>query len=761
MFRQAILVMIGLGVAVAPVSAEPRRVTRAAGPIEIDGRLDEAAWSSATAFDLGYETGPGDNTPATVETTCYLTYDDRHVYLGCRAADPDPARIRARLSDRDRAFQDDFVGMVLDTFNDERQAYEFLVNPFGVQMDLTFDDVNGNEDESWDAIWDSAGRITETGYEVEIAVPFSSLRFQRGREEQVWGVDMLRVFPRDYRYRLALNPLGRDVSCYLCQFSKVTGFAGVEPGKNLEVTPTLTAGYTERIDDNDPSGGLALEDDNVEFGLDVKWGFTPNLTLIGTVNPDFSQVEADVAQIAVNEPFTLFYPEKRPFFLEGVDVFNSPIDAVYTRTVADPAWGAKITGKEGRHSIGVFAAEDEETTLLFPSSQSSSLDRLDEKNDAVVVRYRVDLGKNSAIGALVTARHGEDYHNDVYGVDALVRPTDVDTLRLQALGSSTRYAPQVVIDFGQPSGEFDGRALSASYDHGATNWSVFANFLDYDDDFRADLGFVARVGYTMTEIGGGYRWYGEDGDGYSRISIDGNWDEAEEQDGTLIERETEAGIQLQAAMQSYVYLGAGFRDRRFNGVEREENFYSGSASIRPTKDLWVGVNGGASGRFDFSFAPSPGVARHGDEMRWGADLTYNLGRHAMFTLGHSYRELDLPAGSPGVDPLGLPIVVEGKLFEAHLTEARIVYQFNVRTFLRLITQYSRVAFDDSPGVGAPADENEDFFNQFLFSYKLNPRTALFVGYADSRANQLDPLDPLETIQTDRTLFAKIGYAWVP
>ena len=225
--------------------------------------------------------------------------------------------------------------------------------------------------------------------------------------------------------------------------------------------------------------------------------------------------------------------------------------------------------------------------------------------------------------------------------------------------------------------------------------------------------------------------------------------------------ETEANVQLQAALQSFAFFGAGYRDRQFNGVEREENFYNWSASMRPTKNMFIGINGGASDRFDFSFSPSPGVARHGDEMRWGADLTYNLGRHAMLTVGHNYRELDLPAGSPGVDALGMPIVVEGKLFEAHLTEARIVYQFNVRTFLRLITQYNRVNFDENPGFGAPADKSEDLFNQLLFSYKLNPRTALFVGYADNRANQIDPLDPLGTIQTDRTLFAKIGYAWVP
>ncbi len=250
-------------------SKASQQVPRANGPIEVDGKLDEQAWSSALALELPYDTRPGENTPAPVETTCFLTYDDKQVYLGCRADDPDPQTIRARLSDRDRAFNDDFIGMIIDTFNDERQAYEFFVNPLGVQMDLTNDDVNGNEDESWDAIWNSAGRITETGYETEMAIPFSSLRFQSGGEDQTWGIDVVRFWPRDHRYRLALNRLDREVSCYLCQTSKITGFAGAQPGKNLEVNPTFTAGYTEEIDSGNPTGGLATDSDEFDLGLNA------------------------------------------------------------------------------------------------------------------------------------------------------------------------------------------------------------------------------------------------------------------------------------------------------------------------------------------------------------------------------------------------------------------------------------------------------------------------------------------------------------
>src|SRR5688572_16571822 len=217
----------------------PYAVTRATSPIKVDGNLDEAAWQGAAVIDIAYETRPAENTAPPVKTDCLITYDDDSLYVAFRAHDPDPSQIRAHLSDRDRAFDDDFVGIVLDPFNDERRAFEFFVNPFGIQMDLFMDDVGGNESETWDAIWSSAGRITETGYEVEIAIPFSSLRFPRTEGDQIWGFDALRFYPRTQRHRIASQPMDRNISCYLCQVSKMTGFGGVTPGLNMEIAPTV------------------------------------------------------------------------------------------------------------------------------------------------------------------------------------------------------------------------------------------------------------------------------------------------------------------------------------------------------------------------------------------------------------------------------------------------------------------------------------------------------------------------------------------
>jgi hypothetical protein len=722
----------------------PHQVPRSDETIEIDGLMDEPAWDNALALELGFETWPAENLSPPAKTVCRFSYDDAHLYVGCQANDPHPQAIRARFSDRDAAFSDDFVGIVIDTFNDERRAFEFFVNPLGVQMDLIQDDVNGREDSSWNAIWNSAGRVTEQGYEVEMAIPFSSLRFQRTPGDQTWGLDIVRIYPRDQRRRIGLNALDRNVSCYLCQSSKVSGFEGAEPGKNLEVTPTLTASRTDAID-GFPDGDLEKDDDFAEPGLFVKWGFTPNMTLAGTVNPDFSQVEADVARLAVNEEFALFFPERRPFFLEGAEFFESPIDAVYTRTVADPNWGGRTTGKEGKNGIGAFVAQDDLTNLLFPGNQGSSLGSLDEESLVGVARYRRDLWKNSSVGGLVTARDSTDYHNHVYGVDTQLRPTDQDRISIQLLGSRTEYPDSIVEEFDQPEGEFSDRALSLSYRHNTRNWLARANYADFGKDFRADLGFVPRVDIRQAVIGGEYTWYGE-GKWWTEIELGGDWDQAEDQAGELIERELEGWGLISGPKQSFVFLGTGQRTRVFNEVSFPQDFVNFFFEMTPVGDFYFYVDASYGDRVDFSFAPEPGVARQGKQLDLRPGLRYNLGRHLKLDMFRSFRSLDLD---------------QGNLFEANVTEMRLVYQFNVRAFVRLITQYGTIDRDPSLYTDPVPENEQDLFNQLLVSYKVNPRTALYVGYADERANVLEDVEADGLVKTGRTFFAKIGYAWVP
>jgi hypothetical protein len=710
------------------------RVERAASEIKVDGVLDEAAWQKAAKIELKYETRPGENTPPAVATEAFVTYDAGSLYVAFRAHDPNPSAIRAHVSDRDNAFNDDFVGIVLDTFNDERRAFEFFVNPLGVQMDMFMDDVNGNEDASWDAIWNTAGKINEDGFTVEIAIPFSSLRFPRTEGEQTWGIDVLRFYPRSQRARISDHPLDRNISCYLCQNSKMAGFAGITPGRNIELAPTVTAARTDQRQDF-PSGPLNEGGVKSELGLTAKWGVTPNLTLNAALNPDFSQVEADAAQLDVNTQFALFFPEKRPFFLEGADFFSTPFNAVFTRNVADPSWGAKLTGKEGKNAIGVFAARDERTNLLFPGSNGSSSAALGFQTTDAVLRYRRDFGSSSALGVLYTGRQGDGYRNHLAGIDGLYRMTDSDRLRLQFLRSQTAYPREMAASFGQPTGTLAADAYQIAYNHDSRDWFAYARYEDVGRDFRADMGFLPRVDYKFLLAGGGRVWNGN-WRGFTRASLGSDWDRREDQRGQRLEELVEVTADFNGPLQSFASLNVVRRERFFNGVTFRDTFSSLYTEMQPTGDLFLSLSVNRGGEIDFVNTQA------GDLVQISPAVRYDLGRHLRAQLSHVYQRLDVGGGN---------------LFTANLTQLSGIYQLNVRTFLRAILQYTDINRNPALYLATVDESTKALFSQLLFSYKLNPQTVLFLGYSDDSAAD----QRIDLTRADRTFFLKLGYAWVP
>jgi len=709
------------------------RIPKIEGTIKIDAVLDEAAWREAVVVEVPWEVSPGDNVPAPVRTECLLMYDDRTLYVAFRAYDPDPGAIRAHLTDRDSAFDDDFVGLVLDTFDDAKRGYEFFVNPLGVQMDLSQDDVSREEDSSWDAIWASAGRLTPEGYEVELAIPFSQLRFRVTDGSRRWGIDVIRIYPRDQRMTLRSQPQDRSRACYLCQISELEGLGGITPGRNLELVPTLTGLYSqEREELTDPT--LRTVSDDLDAGLNARWGMTDNLTLSAALNPDFSQVEADVAQLDVNTQFALFYPEKRPFFLEGADTYNSPIDAVYTRTVVDPSWGVKLSGKHGRNALGVYATQDTTTTLLLPGAEESELDGLDQGNTNGVLRWRRDVGANSSFGALVTARTGEGYHNGVVGVDGLIRLGDADWIEYQALASSTEY-PEVIVDiYDQPSGSFSGAAYEVRYHHLTRDWNWSVAYEDFARAFRADSGFVPQVDYRQGSAGFERRWWGADGDWWTRFEIGSDWDFTETQSGELLENEWEGWVNIQGPRQSMLWLQGGWRKRGFNGQQFDQVFGSFWGEVWATGDLYLGLS------IDFGDQLDVANTRNGSRIRLVPELTWRPGRHLRVGLSQVSERLDVDGG---------------RLYAADLSRLRAVWQFNVRTFVRAIVEYTHVDRDlglylDPEDVDA---RTRRLFTQLLFSYKLNPQTVLFAGYSDTQAGD----DMVSSTVANRSLFVKVGY----
>jgi hypothetical protein len=707
--------------------------------IQIDGVLDDAIWRAALAVPLTFETYPRENAMPEVETIAYLVENGDQLLIAFDARDPDPSSIRAYLRDRDSAFNDDFVGVVLDTFNDQRRAFEFFVNPLGVQMDLINDQVNGSESTSWDAIWDSAGRINERGFAVEIAVPFSQLRFPRTDGDQTWGIDVLRFRPRGQRARISNNPQDRNVSCYLCQFGKFTGFANAEPGKALEVVPTLTATRTDSAQPAPaPAGQLEPGDFESEAGLGVRWGITPDLTLDVTFNPDFSQVEADVAQLEENTTFALSYPETRPFFLEGQDYYQTPLNAVYTRTVADPDAGAKFTGRTGKNTIGVFATNDAITNLLFPGPFGSQTTSLDQETDGFVGRYARGFGRTSQIGALLTSRQGDGYSNEVAGFDGRYFMNDRSTLRFQYLDSRTEYPAAVATQFGQAE-ELEGDAWRVEYRYGSRNWFAQAWHQDLDPTFRADSGFIGRVDVVQDRVQMNRNFYANPGAWWTEWGVGFQSTRSETTDGQFMNRNFQPYISFEGPMQSYAELGAGTREEYWNGVVYDLQGAFMYGQFRPRSGLNINMQLQDGEQIDFA------NSRLAEAKGYRPQIDWNATRHLLVRLRYSSDRLSTKEGA--------------RIFDAKLTDLRLTWQFNVRSFVRLTLQDQDIERNVAAYVNPATDpRTESLASQLLYSYKLNPQTVLFAGYSDSA---IDDVNTGNLEMTSRTLFFKLSYAWTP
>lgn len=718
-------------------AAEPAYLPNTSDVIKIDGVLDEAAWQHATRIDLNIETRPGENTVAKVTTVAYVLEGGESIYVAFDARDPEPEKIRAFLRDRDAAWDDDIVGIVLDTYNDERRAFEFFSNALGVQMDATNDDVNQRYDESWNAIWDSAGKIGELGYVVEMEIPLSQLRFPNSDGLQTWGIDLVRFYPRNNRYRLASNSTDRSVNCYLCNLSKIEGLENARPGHDLEIVPTLTASRTDSTDD---PGFTPLQsgDTETEAGLSVRWGITPDMTANLAINPDFSQVEADVAQLNVNNQFALYFPERRPFFLEGADYFTTPLDAVFTRTVADPDFGAKITGKRGNNTIAAFVAEDAITNLLFPGAFFSDGTSLEEKNTAFVGRYSRSFGDASSFGGLLTTRAGGDYHNYVAGADLHWKISDQHTVDFQYLGSDTQYPTDVAVEFEQPLAEFSGNAVYASYDYDSRNWFLHAEHQDLSDGFRADAGFLPQVGVDWQFLRAGRRWHGDAEDWWTRMNLIGSAYITHDSAGRMIDKSSELSYGVGGPMQSWTELGFQRGDFLWDDIlfERDETYFF--TQFRPKGGLYLSLFVAAGSQIDFA------NSRLGDQLTIEPSVDWNVNRHLLVKLEGTLIDFDSKEGT--------------QVFDASVYNLRLTWQFNRRSFLRLTTQFQDIERNVDEYIDIVDARTRNMGRQLLYSYKLNPQTVFFLGYSDNHFEN-DELNTLE--ETDRTWFMKIGYAWTP
>jgi hypothetical protein len=722
-----------LQVTPGPGSGEPHRVPTVSTRIKLDGILDEAAWQKALVLELKYEVEPGENIEAPVKTQLLLVSGGSQLYAAFRAYDPDPSQIRARLTDRDNIFNDDYVGIFLDTYNDSRKAFGFLVNPYGIQADQYALSTKHHYYE-WDAIWGSAGKITKEGYMVEMAIPFNSMRFQGKKEDQVWGIDAVRIYPRNLDHVIGLFPRDRSDNCYMCQAEKVIGFGGARPGKNIELDPTLSGHLTQERDPF-PEGKMEKKNSQVAPGITARWNFTTNLTLSATANPDFSQVEADAAQLDINTPVALFYPEKRPFFLEDSNLFLTNFYMVHTRTIKDPDWGIKLSGKEGKNAIGFFTVQDSVTQLIFPSKYNTIPYTLDQSNISTVLRCRRDVGSASTVGILITDREGEDYFNRAVGLDGDLRLTKKDRLQFQFLGSQSKYPDRIVQDFNQPQGEFRGNGGFIYYQHKTRNFKIYGQYGFASDNLRTDVGFN-ELSNVKTGVGGAsYTWWRNPGYWFTNLTVDGSFTYIKDYQGNFLEKTARGDISYSGPLQSYIDIIVTMGKRTYLDEEFDVNNLEITAQFRPGSDLFMALTGGFGDCIDYA------NLQQGNRVFLDPAIQYNIGRHLYVELDHVFERLNVDAG---------------RLYTANLSNFRVVYQFNNRTFLRTILQYADFNYNAETYTFPIDPRFKHLFSQILFSYKINPQTVLFLGYSDDYYGYR--LIPIK--QNNRTFFLKIGYALV-
>ncbi len=390
-------------------SSENLKIPKISNPPKINGIIQEnSEWSEALKIVDFFQFTPKEKGVPSEKTILYIGYDRENLYMAFKCFDSEPGKIRATLTKRDQIFSDDWILIFIDTFNEKRRAFTFFLNPFGIQMDGIRIEEGGSDniDPSWDTVFYSNGRITSEGYEVEISIPFKSIRFPN-KDEHRWGLIVGRNIPRKSEL-ISYPAISRDIPSLLNQAVEIVIEGEIERGRNIEIMPFFTSIKRE---------GEKLDP---EAGVNFKYGLSSNMILDFTFNPDFSHIEADAPQIDVNQRYALYWPEKRPFFLEGYEIFNHPsIEIVYTRRIIDPRWGGKITGKAGRFTIGYMSAMDSKPT----ESLWEITDAKEGKEKAFfnIFRLKMDLYKESYLGLTFTDKEIDGSFNRVFGVDGQLK----------------------------------------------------------------------------------------------------------------------------------------------------------------------------------------------------------------------------------------------------------------------------------------------------------------------------------------------------
>lgn len=670
---------------------------------------------------------PGDGVPVSQATTAHLSYDDENLYVVFVCHD-DPARVRANVARREDIGDDDQVAVYLDTYHDRKRAYVFIANPLGVQRDGILTEGQG-EDLSFDAVWRSEGQITESGYVVRMAIPFRSLRFS-GDSAQTWGIALRRVIQRANEEAYWPHVTKR-VKGLVPQFATARGLARIAPGRNVQLNPYSMAA-SARVFDDDIPGHVTQSDQRI--GMDAKAVLRGGITLDATVNPDFSQVETDDPQVTVNKRFAVFFPEKRPFFLENAGYFQTPVNLFFSRRIVDPGAGARFTGKIGRWAIGALAMNDR--AALTTGEPAAGLDTW-----IGAVRLQRALGEESTVGVLVTDREFlQSWKVDrMFSVDGRWRAGDNWSLTAQLMRSENR--------------EHDG-ARSAGWgvlgdlSFESRNFEYAAKYLEFEPTFKAPLGFVSREGFRRTEHDVEYT-FRPDADLVTEfgpaLSLDVLWDH---QTGQLLDRELEAQFQVELLGNTSLQLVRLEAFERFEGLAFRP--WSTAVELSTEWFKWLG--------FEASYAWGTAVNHSPAD-----DLLPSLERATEAEVGVTIRPTPRLRLEQALTHAELRSSAGALLVQERRVRGKMNYQFSPRLSLRAIVDWGA---DDADTTRVDEDARQrELGADLLLTYLVHPGTAVYLGYTDVYENvAVEPGVPprLVTtarpeISTGRQVFVKVSY----
>ena len=665
-------ILLPLLALLAPAARAIEAYRLAAGEkIVLDGRFDDAPWDRAALHATFYEISPRDKVAAAVATEVRFAYDGKALYAAVRAFDPNPADIRAPYARRDSVLADqDMVALFIDPLGTRKFAHFIRANPRGVIADGLYNEDTGSEDFSPDFEVDVATGRFDGGWTAEFRIPFSSLRYTDPPSAE-WSVLVFRNYPRDQRYRMASSPLPRDANCFICLNLPLTGLSDLPSTRHLAITPQLTVrGTRDRTDAGRGSGN------DVVPSIDFKWRPRADVVVDATLNPDFSQVELDTPQLAGNTQFALYFNEKRPFFLEGADILQSPTNAIYTRTVTDPAWGARATRRTERLDWTLLTARDDGGGLvLLPGTYGTGYVLQDAKSLATMGRLRAQVGGMTA-GLVLTDRTYEDGgYNRVFGPDLAWWANGENRVRAQFLESWTTALPDG--EGGLAEGpRVNGHAARVDWSHSGAAWRQFLVAADAGGGFRADNGFFGQNGYRSL-YSETQRRYLETGP-FNEVSPYLNAEYKTDRNRNVIYQQNNLGVQLGLPRATNIWL-----EWRPNNLVAVRD----GGGLRKRDQLYVGVE---SNPFDW-------FSRLYSELAWGdrVDIANNrVGRGWYFGLSanvrpHRRAEVEYRIDDDTIDS---PDAVEGsrRIIHQRAQQVLAIWHFTARDSLRTIWQSSWV-----------------------------------------------------------------------